>query len=75
MTILGMHFGEPGKNKAICDQFFAVLKANVNRAIPAGYKADTPVSFAMALCYGDGVANTIIQLVQIEDPYEEEEKE
>ena len=64
MTILGIHFGEPGKGKSICDQYFAILKALVNRAIVTGIKADTPESFAKALCHGDGVANTIIRLGQ-----------
>ena len=74
MTILGLHFGEPGKGKSICDQYFAILKALVNRAIVTGKKADTPESFAKALCYGEGVANTIIQLGQIKNALEEEKK-
>ena len=74
IKILGLHFGEPGKGKSICDQYFAILKALVNRAIAAGKKANTAESFAIAMCHGDGVANTVILLGQIENVMEQKQK-
>ena len=75
MTLLGLHFSEPGKGKSVCDQYFAILKALVLRAICAGRAADTPRAFAEAMCYGEGVANTVIMLGDIIDPLEGEKKE
>ena len=74
MTLLGLHFSEPGKGKSVCDQYFAIVKANVIRAVCAKNDADTPESFAKAMCYGEGVANTVIMLGDIIDPMEGEKK-
>ena len=74
MTLLGLHFGEPGKGKSICDQYFAILKALVARFICAGNCVDTPKKFAEAMCYGEGVANTVIMLGDIIDPMEGEKE-
>ena len=74
VTILALHFGEPGKGKYICDQYFAILKALMRRFRAAGNDVDTPRKFAESLGYDGGAANTIITLGDIEGRRDEKEK-
>jgi hypothetical protein len=74
MTILGIHFGEPGRGKMICDQYFAILKALVKRFRLANNDVDTPEKFAAAMSSDSGIANTIIQIGDIQDRVESEKK-
>ena len=74
VTILGLHFGEPGKGKYICDQYFAILKALMRRFRAAGNDVDTPRKFAESLGYDGGAVNTVITLGDIEGRRDEKEK-
>ena len=74
LTIIGLHFGEPGKGKCLCDQYFAILKALARRFGLAGNNIDSPDQFARAMCSDGGVANTIIQIGDIEGRIEDSKK-
>ena len=74
LKILGLHFGEPGKGKCICDQYFAILKALVRRHMLAGNDVDSPEQFAHAMCSDNGVVNTIIQIGDIQGRIEDTKK-
>ena len=74
VTILGLHFGEPGKGKYICDQYFAILKALMRRFRAANNDVDTPRKFAQSLCSDGGAANTVIQLGDVEGRRDEKMK-
>ena len=74
VTILGLHFCEPGRGKCICDQYFAILKALVNRYRLAGNDVNSPEEFSEAMTYDGGIANTVIQIGDIRDRPEDEKK-
>ena len=42
LQIVGIHFGEPGKGKSICDRHFAIIRLHVRRCVKEGHDANTP---------------------------------
>ena len=65
LELIGIHFGEPGKGKSICDRHFAIIRMHVRRCVKEGHDANTPRSFAENICRNGGIANTTVQLGEI----------
>ena len=74
LKILGVHFGEAGKGKDLCDKLFSHVREHQRRCLLEKYDADTPERFATNICRNGGINNTTVLLGSVENVHEGEKK-
>ena len=59
-------FSEPQAGKSRCDTYAAIIKKKVARYVNSGFDVDTPKKFAEATVSGEGIANVLVLLGDVQ---------